>query len=165
MKMNVLYARRFVPRELWVMGLLLSMTLTGLCQKTGETRYAEDYQKITQDGAWCWFSDPRAIYTGNKMIGGFVDKEGSIRAFSYVPDTQECVQHKIFEKLDYDDHANPSVMLLPDGRIAIFFSAHGGTKNSPIYYAVSRRPGDITEWEETREINPKMEGQIGRAHV
>lgn len=161
MKMNVTYVYRFIPREFWVMGLLLSMTLTGLCQKAVETRYAEDYQKITQDGAWCWFSDPRAIYIGDKMIGGFVDKEGSIWAFSYVPGTQESVQYKVFEKLDYDDHANPSVMQLPDGRVAIFFSAHGGTKNSPIYYAVSRRPGDITEWEDTREINPKMEGRLG----
>ena len=39
--------------------------------------YAEDYAFITNDGAWCWFSDPRAIYVNNKMIGGFVDKEGS----------------------------------------------------------------------------------------
>ena len=24
--------------------------------------YAEDYAFVTQDGAWCWFSDPRAVY-------------------------------------------------------------------------------------------------------
>ena len=32
--------------------------------------YAEDYAFITNDGAWCWFSDPRAIYVDNKMFGG-----------------------------------------------------------------------------------------------
>lgn len=47
--------------------------------------YAEDYAFITNDGGWCWFSDPRAIYVDNKIIGGFVDKAGSIRAFSYDP--------------------------------------------------------------------------------
>lgn len=133
----------------------------GVCQKASGACYAEDYQKITQDGAWCWFSDPRAIYVGNKMIGGFVDKEGSIWAFSYDPATQESLQHKLFDKLDYDDHANPSVMQLPDGRVVIFFSAHGGTKNSPIYYAVSRRPADITAWEEVKQVDPKMEGRLG----
>ena len=82
--------------------------------------YAEDYAFITNDGAWCWFSDPRAIYVNDKMIGGFVDKEGSIWAFSYDPATQERRQYKLKDKFDYDDHANPSVMALPDNRIAIF---------------------------------------------
>lgn len=76
--------------------------------------YAEDYAFITNDGAWCWFSDPRAIYVDNKMFGGFVDKEGSIWAFSYDPATQEKFQYKLSDKFDYDDHANPSVMALPD---------------------------------------------------
>ena len=123
--------------------------------------YAEDYAFITNDGAWCWFSDPRAIYIDNKMFGGFVDKEGSIWAFSYDPTTQEKQQCKLMDKLDYDDHANPSVMTLPDKRIAIFFSAHGGTKNSPIYYAVSKNPADISAWNKLQEVDPKMEGNLG----
>lgn len=123
--------------------------------------YAEDYAFITNDGAWCWFSDPRAIYVDNKLIGGFVDKEGSIWAFCYNPATQEKQQYKLFEKLDYDDHANPSVMALPDKRIVIFFSAHGGTKNSPIYYAITKNPADITAWNELQQVNPQMKGHLG----
>jgi hypothetical protein len=69
--------------------------------------YAEDYAFITNDGAWCWFSDPRAIYVNDKMIGGFVDKEGSIWAFSYDPVTRDRKQCKLYDKLNYDDHANP----------------------------------------------------------
>lgn len=123
--------------------------------------YAEDYAFITNDGAWCWFSDPRAIYVDNKMIGGFVDKQGSIWAFSYDPSTQEKQQFKMKDKFDYDDHANPSVMALPDKRIAFFFSAHGGTKDSPIYYAISKRPADISEWNELQQVDPEMEGNLG----
>ena len=51
-------------------------------QKVESSYYAEDYQVITRDGAWCWFSDPRAIYVDGRMFGGFVDKQGSIWAFS-----------------------------------------------------------------------------------
>ena len=68
---------------------------------------------------------------------------------------------KLFNKLDYDDHANPSIMALSDQRLVLFFSAHGGTKNSPIYYAVSKYPSDISSWEEVQEINPEMEGSLG----
>lgn len=63
--------------------------------------------------------------------------------------------------MDYDDHANPSIMALSDQRLVLFFSAHGGTKNSPIYYAVSKYPSDISSWEEVQEINPEMEGSLG----
>lgn len=123
--------------------------------------YAEDYSFITNNGAWCWFSDPRAIYIDNKIVGGFVDKEGSIWAFSYDPANQEKLQYKLYDKLDYDDHANPSIMRLPDKRLVMFFSAHGGTLNSPIYYSISKKPADITSWGEIQSINPKMEGDLG----
>ncbi|WP_293668717.1 glycoside hydrolase family 88 protein [uncultured Parabacteroides sp.] len=123
--------------------------------------YAEDYAFITNDGAWCWFSDPRAIYVDNKMFGGFVDKEGSIWAFSYDPETQLRQQYKLSDRFNYDDHANPSVMELPDKRLVIYFSAHGGTVNSPIYYAVSKNPADISSWENLQSIDPKMPGSLG----
>lgn len=123
--------------------------------------YAEEYEKISDNGAWCWFADPRAIYVDGKMIGGYVDNQGSIWAFSYDPATDAKEYHKLYDKLDFDDHANPSFMQLPDKRVAIFFSAHGGTKNSPMYFATTKKPGDITSWSELQEIDPKTEGKFG----
>lgn len=140
---------------------LFGLPQTAVAQQIAPPCYAEDYQVITRDGAWCWFSDPRAIYVDGRMFGGFVDKQGSIWAFSYDPSTQESRQCRLYEKLNYDDHANPSIMALPDKRLVLFFSAHGGTKNSPMYYRISKRPADISEWEEVRDINPKMEGNLG----
>ena len=140
---------------------LLGLPQSAVAQDMTVYPYAEDYQVITRDGAWCWFSDPRAIYVDDKMFGGFVDKEGSIWAFCYGPSTCQSKQYKLFNKLDYDDHANPSIMALSDQRLVLFFSAHGGTKNSPIYYAVSKYPSDISSWEEVQEINPEMEGSLG----
>ena len=140
---------------------LLGLPQSAVAQDMTVYPYAEDYQVITRDGAWCWFSDPRAIYVDDKMFGGFVDKEGSIWAFCYDPSSCQSKQYKLFNKLDYDDHANPSIMALSDQRLVLFFSAHGGTKNSPIYYAVSKYPSDISSWEEVQEINPEMEGSLG----
>ena len=140
---------------------LLGLPQSAVAQDMTVYPYAEDYQVITRDGAWCWFSDPRAIYVDDKMFGGFVDKEGSIWAFCYDPSTCQSKQYKLFNKLDYEDHANPSIMALSDQRLVLFFSAHGGTKNSPIYYAVSKYPSDISSWEEVQEINPEMEGSLG----
>lgn len=141
--------------------ILFSESLILKAQTNTAPPYAEDYQVITQDGAWCWFSDPRAVYINDKIFGGFVDKEGSIWAFSYDPSSHKRIQHKLFDKLNYDDHANPSILILPDKRLCMFFSAHGGSKNSPIYYAVSKSPADISSWEEVQKLTPKMEGKWG----
>lgn len=126
---------------------------------------AEDYEIITKDGAWCWFSDPRAIQVDGLVIGGYVDKQGSIWAFSYNPETHEKAQSKLYDKLDYDDHANPSFMALPDKRIVSFFSAHGGTKNAPIFYRISKKPADIEEWGELQTIKPDIEGNMGNCYT
>lgn len=122
---------------------------------------AEDFQPITRNGAWCWFSDPRAIYVEDKIFGGFVDNEGSIWAFSYDPSTYSYNQHKLYDKLNYDDHAAPSMMKLPDNRLVIFFSAHGGQTNKPIFYAVSKNPADISSWNTLQSVDPVMSGKLG----
>lgn len=139
----------------------MGMPQAAMAQETTTPPYAEDYQVVTRDGAWCWFSDPRAIYIGDQMFGGFVDKQGSIWAFCYNPATQQKQQYKLYDQLDYDDHANPSIMKLPDNRLLIFFSAHGGTMNSPMFYRISKRPADISAWEEVQSVNPKMKGNLG----
>lgn len=127
--------------------LLLATTSFGISNGDVKEKsaYAEDYQFITQNGGWCWFSDPRAIYVNNKVVGGYVDDEGSIFAFAYEPITQQTQRVKVYDKLQYDDHAHPSVMEMEDGRIAIFFSKHGG-HGLPLYYKISKNPGDITSW-------------------
>ena len=38
---------------------------------------SESYQSLTLNGAWCWFSDPRAVYyegLHNRTYAGWVDK-------------------------------------------------------------------------------------------
>lgn len=127
--------------------------------------YAEDYERVSRDGAWCWFSDPRAVYVGGAIIGGAVDKEGSIQAFSYAPSSGKKQSFKLHDKLDYDDHANPSFLVLPDKRVAVFYSAHGGTNNSPIYYRVTRNSGDISDWTEERTIVPEIQGPMGNCYT
>lgn len=123
--------------------------------------FAENYELITDDGAWCWFSDPRAVYVGNRLIGGYVDKEGSIWAFSYDVTTDEKQYFKLYDKLDYDDHANPSFLKLADGRIVSFFSAHGSAKGTLIFYRITKRAADITEWEPLQEVRPDIVGHSG----
>lgn len=154
--------------KMLILGALVLMEMFFLnivCAQEPDGTFSENYELITNDGAWCWFSDPRAIYVGNQVIGGYVDKEGSIWAFSYDTDLLEKKYFKLFEKLDYDDHANPSFMKLPDGRVVSFFSGHGGTTNTPIYYRITKRPADITEWGPLQQVSPQIPGRMGYCYT
>lgn len=125
---------------------------------------AEDYVKLTKDGAWCWFSDPRAIYIDGKYYGGYIDSEGLVWAFAYHPATQQTQTTLLFEKFKKDDHANPSIAQLPDGKLVLFFSGHGGMENTPIYYRITTRKNDISEFGPLQSITPGVEGPRGTCY-
>jgi BNR repeat-containing family member len=44
-------------------------------------------------------------------------------------------------RLNQNDHANPSLQVRPDGRLAVFYSRHVGPA---MHYRVSSRPEDVS---------------------
>lgn len=104
--------------------------------------------EVAQEGAWCWFADPRALHytnksgTINKSWLGYIDIHGNIKAMQYdflKKRQQEVLVRSYFQP---DDHDNPTFLVLPDERVMIFYSRH--TDEPCFYYRVSRKPGDIT---------------------
>lgn len=81
---------------------------------------------LTDDGAWCWFADPRALRHVNAATGsdktyiGYIDVAGSIQAVQYDHVTQERKQVQVRAGFQQDDHNNPTFLALPDGRVMIF---------------------------------------------
>ncbi len=116
---------------------------------------AEDYVKISDNGSWCWFSDPRAIYSNGQYYGGYVDSTGNIWSFSYDSAGQTVKTFLQYEKLDKDDHANPSIAQLKDGRLITFFSGHGGMGKTPLYYRITKNKNDISVWGELQQVGTK----------
>lgn len=117
----------------------------------------EDYSTQIEDGAWCWFSDPRSVYyKGNyeRTYTGFVTSKGDIVIASKDHKTNEVVSKVLYKELEVDDHTNPSILILPDGRLMVFFTKHGGT----IYHTTSQSPEDISEFStvETLEYGQKL---------
>lgn len=81
---------------------------------------------LTQDGAWCWFSDPRAIYVQGKIITGWVKSDGSIESAMLDPKTQEIRYQTLYEQLQRDDHNNPAFVETKDGNIMAVYTTHSG---------------------------------------
>ena len=103
---------------------------------------------VAEEGAWCWFADPRALHyeneagTINATYLGYIDVHGNVKATQY-----DWVKHRKTDVLirsyfQPDDHNNPTFVVLPDERIMIFYTRH--TDEPKIWYRISVKPGDIT---------------------
>jgi hypothetical protein len=82
------------------------------------------YGSLTDDGAWCWFSDPRAIYSDGHIITGWVKKDGTIEAASFNPSTEAIMTDILYDKLEFDDHNNPAFVETKEGDILAFYTKH-----------------------------------------
>lgn len=102
---------------------------------------------VTKEGAWCWFADPRALHYANEnktidvTLLGYIDVHGQIKATQIDWLTGKRTEVLIRGAFETDDHDNPTFLVLPDGRIMIFYSYHS---MSTMFYRVSKRPGDIS---------------------
>ena len=103
---------------------------------------------VADEGAWCWFADPRALHyenesgTINVTYIGYIDVHGNVKATQY-----DWVRHRKTDVLvrsyfQPDDHNNPTFLVLPDERVMIFYTRH--TDEPCIWYRISTKPGDIT---------------------
>lgn len=103
---------------------------------------------LTEEGAWCWFADPRAISyenengTINATYIGYIDIHGNIKATQINHLTNTTHEVLIRSWFQPDDHNNPTFLVLPDERVMIFYSRH--TDERCFYYRISQKPGDIT---------------------
>lgn len=86
-------------------------------------------QVLTNNGAWCWFSDPRAIYTkkNETIVTGWIDNVGNVYAASLNPHTNQITTNKLYTELEVDDHDNPAFVELADGRFLSQYTWHNGT--------------------------------------
>lgn len=118
-----------------------------------------EFGKVSPEGAWCWFADPRALHYENADKGidrtyiGYIDVHGNIKATQIDWKSNRCEEVLIRSYFQPDDHDNPTFLTLPDGRVMVFYSRH--TDEPCFYYRVSREPGDITTLGEEKVLRTK----------
>ncbi|WP_242583983.1 BNR-4 repeat-containing protein [Amycolatopsis sp. 195334CR] len=115
---------------------------------------------IAPSGAWCWFGGPRAVHHRKHTYLGYLTDSGQIVVAQYDHETARLSHAVLAENFEIDDHNNPAIHVLPDGRLEVYWTAHA--RNIPLYYRRSRLPGDITGgWEPARTITTNTVGQYG----
>ena len=146
---------------LMVMAVWAGLAGTAAAQNLLSPAEATVYEgdKLADEGAWCWFADPRALHyenasgTINSSYVGYIDVHGAVKAVQYDFLKGRRSEVLIRSYFQPDDHNNPTFLVLPDERVMIFYSRH--TDEPCFYYRISQVPGDITTLGEEKKILTK----------
>lgn len=115
---------------------------------------SEQYQSMTFNGVWSWFSDPRAVYYEGKhkrTYAGWIDNYGDVHIGFYDHDTKQISTAIIYDNLEIDDHDNPTILFDDEGKLLVFFNTHLQDER-PLFMRTSTNPEDISDWSSIREL-------------
>jgi hypothetical protein len=101
------------------------------------------------DGAWSWFSEPRAISIAGSPVIGAVTSAGRIGVYSGTSFTD--LRGSLFQ---VDDHANPTLLRRSsDNKIIAFAAAHNG---AAVYTYLSTNADDVSAFGAETSIDASL---------
>ncbi|NND05548.1 MAG: hypothetical protein HKN87_04130 [Saprospiraceae bacterium] len=123
----------------------------GASRDQSESKASVQMETLVSDGAWCWFSDPRAIYhhgADPQIYFGYINQQGDVCIGAQDVATRELTTYILHDSLEIDDHNVPTVLILPSDHLLTFYNEHNGH----VFMRRSARPADINAWEPERII-------------
>jgi len=144
--------------------LLLAIVLVAAASVTGRASEPEGLFRLTDDGAWCWYQDERAIIHQGKLLVGSVacgkqdqTRQGDINLTLFDLKTKKSVQIELHDRLQPDDHNVPGLLAIPDGRVLAVYSKHG--PENKFYYRISQQD-NLTKWTPVKDFVPSKTSHI-----
>jgi hypothetical protein len=119
---------------------------------------------LSEDGAWSWFSDPRAVFDDYDLVTGWITKDGVIEAASFNLATGVSRVSTLEPDWEADDHDHPAMLRLTDGRYTAFYCWHAVGGTFPMY-KVSAEPGDVESWGGRRLVPKNATGNAGATYA
>lgn len=104
----------------------------------------QDNPAAVTNGAWTWFTDPRAVsYNGYTYIGS-IASNGDVKITRINNVTKAATSFILAAAMEVDDHDNPAIYIRPDGRIVAVYSKHNDASGFRV--RISTNPEDISAW-------------------
>jgi hypothetical protein len=125
---------------------LILLTAVFRIQAQSIPKPGADFAQITNNGIWTWYGEPKAVYyegVHKRTYLGWISNTGTISVGFYDHETGDTLTHIIRTGFQTDDHAHPSIIMRPDGRLLVAFSAHDGSTMN-VYIATN--PEDISSF-------------------
>ena len=119
--------------------------------------------EVSSDGAWSWFSDPRALWHNNKVYVGWVTKDGDVQVAKHDLQNQLTTTYDLAPDFQPDDHDYPAFYVTSDGRMTAFYSKHAGSGNYTQYRTMVD-PWGVSSWFPQRSIDTNTPGSGGATY-
>ena len=145
--------RRTPPGSVLLMGLAL---LAGSGCERDET---VEPVVLVEGAAWTWFNDERALFVDGRLLVGYVDTAGYSGVAVY-RDDGTVVRQRLSSFRERDDHNNPSLLDLGDGRVLAAYSPHNTRRR---WFWRHGRPA--TRWPGARSAGPGSWGPAQRTRT
>lgn len=130
----------------YISGLLVGCLLASISPSIAQSPrnyppYAEEFQKVLEDGANSQFAESIISHEGN-IFGAFINSKGDIVSFRHKANGTNLERAIVVTSVSINSHMAPSICAMKDGRIALFYSKPG----KGVYCTTTTRPGEITSW-------------------
>ncbi len=102
---------------------------------------------LANDGAWTWFNDPRALFHNGALYFGFVRSDGAsaLNVLQFQTGTAQNLWTSTWSQ--YDDHDNPGLLRLEDGRLLAIYARHGSAQTFSYRLSLSSNPVVPAAWD------------------
>ncbi len=111
--------------------------------------------EVAPDGAWTWFNDERAIFHNGFLYSGYVRSDGYAGVTRYDPATGAAIHMQLgtTASKEFDDHNNPSLTVLPDGRLLAVYSRH--STDYHFFHRTSKvaNPASDSDWNAVQTVS------------
>ena len=105
------------------------------------------------DAAWTWFNDERAVFVGPRLYIGYVDTSGlSAVSVANVDSDEAPGAYRLSSFRQVDDHNNPALLPLEDGRLLAAYAQHHVEPFS--YWRLAEVRKDSLAWLPEQRLGP-----------
>jgi BNR repeat-containing family member len=111
------------------------------------TRAQTNFAVLSSDGAWCWYSDPRALFYNGELYFGYVRAADSKTVLSVLdPQSGKVTDLWTSGYSQLDDHDVPGLLAKKDGTMLAIYSRH--LSDPCFYYRLSNGTNPIasSDW-------------------
>ncbi|HEY9564127.1 MAG TPA: BNR-4 repeat-containing protein, partial [Nocardioides sp.] len=105
--------------------------------------------RLTSNGAWSWYMDPRVLESSRATYLGYVARSGSVMLTSVRHSDSLMTTTTLRARQERDDHNAPALVQTPGRKIVAFWAGHA---LAPVRYRISRGADDISAMSATRSL-------------
>jgi hypothetical protein len=95
---------------------------------------------LAPDGAYTWYNDPRALFHNGRLYFGCVRGDGASMLGMFDPQTGAAAPLWTSTWSQYDDHDNPGLLSLQDGRLLAIYARHNSANTFSYRRSLSTQP-------------------------